>query len=475
MKKLFLASGVALFASVCSLFGGGLLTNTNQSVHFLRNPARDASTEIDAAYTNPAGLVKLKDGWHLSITNQSAFQTRSITSTFVDPLNPSNVNTKKFKGTASAPIVPSVMGAYKWGDWTISGVIAVTGGGGKATFNRGLPSFESVAATAPAILSSLAGVTGLKADKYEVDQFMKGSAFIYGSQIGGTYKINNLISVYGGFRLNVVKNGYEGYMRGLKVNLGPAAGESAPTMVYAKEIFESAYGAAPEDTPEQQAQKAAIGILMNSSSEEGAVVDVSQTGWGISPIIGMHFSYKGLDIGVKYEFRTSLNIENKTKRDDTGLFKDGVNTPHDIPGLFTVGVAYRFSPLFKASVGYHKFFDSEADMDKDKQKHISGGVNEVLAGVEFQVSRAILLSAGGQITRQGVKDAYQTDMSFSLNSYSIGVGGAVNLTENIRLNIAYFWTDYSRWNKMPGGGVGISKDQFYRTNKVFGVGADFSF
>ena len=40
-----------LFAS--SLFAGGLMTNTNQSAHFLRNPARGASMEIDAVYTNP--------------------------------------------------------------------------------------------------------------------------------------------------------------------------------------------------------------------------------------------------------------------------------------------------------------------------------------------------------------------------------------------------------------------------------------
>ena len=45
-----------LVLATSSLFAGGLLTNTNQSVHFLRNPARDASTEIDAVYTNPAGV-----------------------------------------------------------------------------------------------------------------------------------------------------------------------------------------------------------------------------------------------------------------------------------------------------------------------------------------------------------------------------------------------------------------------------------
>ena len=80
MKKLFTL--ITAFSIGVSAFAGGLLTNTNQSVHFLRNPAQDASTDIDAAYSNPAGLIYLPDGFHFSLTNQSAFQTRRVTSTF---------------------------------------------------------------------------------------------------------------------------------------------------------------------------------------------------------------------------------------------------------------------------------------------------------------------------------------------------------------------------------------------------------
>jgi long-chain fatty acid transport protein len=46
---------------------------------------------------------------------------------------------------AAAPVIPSVFAAYKKGDWTISGFFAITGGGGKASFDDGLPMFESAA------------------------------------------------------------------------------------------------------------------------------------------------------------------------------------------------------------------------------------------------------------------------------------------------------------------------------------------
>jgi len=109
MKKIPLLLTIMLF-SISFTFAGGLLTNTNQSVHFLRNPARDASTAIEAVYANPAGLTFLSEGFHMSLTNQSAFQTRTINSTFA-PFSANNegIATKTFNGETNAPIIPTVL------------------------------------------------------------------------------------------------------------------------------------------------------------------------------------------------------------------------------------------------------------------------------------------------------------------------------------------------------------------------------
>ena len=87
-----------------STFAGGYLTNTNQHASFLRMIARGASIDIDGVYSNPAGLSFLpEDGFYLSLTGQSAYQTREITSTFplfqaVDGEGTSRL----YKGTAVA-------------------------------------------------------------------------------------------------------------------------------------------------------------------------------------------------------------------------------------------------------------------------------------------------------------------------------------------------------------------------------------
>jgi long-subunit fatty acid transport protein len=503
-------------------FAGGLLTNTNQSVHFLREPSREASTEIDAVYTNPAGLVYLTDGFHLSVTNQSAFQTRTITSTFAPFAGDGGGVTKVFRGEASAPIIPSFQLAYKKGNYVISTAFAITGGGGEATFNHGLPSFEAPISMIPVSLTA----AGVPTTAYSVDGYMQGRQFLYGFQLNGSYKLNHAFSVAAGLRLNIASNAYQGHLRNIMINpqhpvLNPTGEMMLATLFFNNAaslatgaansltpIVDGGYGsatlaqlqAAGKLTAAQVAQlsaglgtdvsglqvtqvqnlynKAAATYTTNAHATADKYLDCTQTGWGVTPIIGFDYHEDNWNVGLKYEFKTSLNIQNNTVIDDTGLFPDGVNTPSDVPALLTLGVAYQLPHHFNFSVGYHHFFDSDAKMANNKQQYIHGGVNEYLFGGEYTVNSIFLVSAGAQITRTGVTDPYQSDMSFSLNSYSVGFGGAVNLTSKLRLNLAYFFTNYAKWTKQSSNynnTMLAGTDVFARTNKVFGIGVDYNF
>lgn len=210
-------------------------------------------------------------------------------------------------------------------------------------------------------------------------------------------------------------------------------------------------------------------------------LDCTQTGWGVTPIIGLDYKYKKLNVGVRYEMNTNLNIENNTKRDDTGLFKHGVNTPNDIPGLFTLGAQYEVSPTVRVMAGYHLFFDKNADMANDKQKLLAGNTQEFLAGAEWDISKVVQVSAGVQRTKYGLGNGdYLNDMSFVTSSYSIGFGAGFQISEKVKLNVAYFWTNYETFDKAYDSVIksGVSEiavkntDSFTRTNKVFGVGLD---
>lgn len=488
MIKKTLVLGILAMSSFSFAFAGGILTNTNQSARFGRLFALEAMTSAaDAAYYNPAGTVKLKEGFHFTFTNQSAFQERHITSTFpyINEGQP-----KLYKGTASAPIIPSLQGVYRKGKWALSGGIAIVGGGGKATFNQGLPMFEQPMSALPNTLNGLIqGMAAqgalplppgakLAASGYSLDQYMSGTNYIFGGQLGGAYKINEMFSVYAGIRLNIVNNKYEGRLTNYKMGItseglaGMGIPDNAGGLISPAPLFDLAKELPLSADLKEQLE------LPSKASKDGAYLNSKQSGWGVAPILGFHFSYKGLNIGAKYEFKTALDVENKTKVDDTKRFGDGVNTAHDVPALLALGVSYDVIPQVTVSFGYHHFFDKDADMAVDangiaKQQYLTGGTNEYLFGAEWRIDKMFLVSAGGQITRYGLADGFQTDLSFYVNSYSLGFGGAVNVAPNWQINAGYFFTDYDDY-KMGNTGENISTT-YTRKNKVFTVGVDFSF
>ena len=127
---------------------------------------------------------------------------------------------------------------------------------------------------------------------------------------------------------------------------------------------------------------------------------------------------------------------------------------------------------------FSPFKDPVTGQTMGKQHFIKQGTNEYLGGIEWDVCKWAQVSAGMQRTKYGVGDNYQSDMSFAVSSYSYGFGAGFDIAKNLKLNVAYFWTDYDKYTKeTPNyGGTGIAgKDVFTRTNKVFGIGLDYKF
>ncbi len=462
MRKISLIGIVMLIVSIPT-FAGGLLTNTNQHAAFLRMLSRGATTEIDGALSNPAGLAFLpNDGFHVSVSIQSAFQTRNIDASFYTYSGLGIVNgqpaptvsdkpfTKYYEGKAAAPVIPSVFAAYKKGDWVISGFFGITGGGGKASFDDGLPMFTS-AAMASIFLESVnkyketGGQSPLVTPgMYNINSAMDGKQYIYSVQLGLTYKITDWLSAFAGGRMNYFTGGYEGFLDAkLKSELG------------GKDLMHLA-------------------------------LDCDQTGWGLTPVIGVDVKWNKLNFGAKYEFKTNMNIENKTNKLDypeaaeslVGGYKDGVNTPNDIPSMLSVAVAYEFLPVLRASVEYHFYDDKKAGMAGGKQKFLTKGTNEYLAGIEWDVIKRLTLSGGVQFTDYGLSDEYQGDTSFSCDSYTLGFGAKVKLSEKANLNVGYMWTNYEDYTKISQNynGTGLPGTNVYsRTNKVFGLSLDYKF
>lgn len=461
MKKFFAAVAAVLMTSSVA-FAGGILTNTNQSIDFLRNPARDAAIGLDGVYSNPAGVVFLPEGFHLGINWQYAHQTRTIESTNpVYRLGRRNAgSTKTFEGVANAPVIPSIQIAYNMEHWSLQANLSVPGGGGSCEFENGLGSFES---TVGAIASQL---SPFGAQGYDMDSYMKGRQYYYGVTIGAACKVIDNLSLYGGLRMLYGDATYKAKISNIQVKT------AAGYMDFGSYLTQI--------TPAAQAAGAGDKIAALEKYTQGVNLLCNQDGVGFAPIVGVDYRVGNFNFAAKYEFKTQIRMKNESTVNEASeipavnKFRDGEKVNEDMPALLTIGVQYSPIDVVRIGAGWHHYFDKDASWYGNAQEKLSHNTNEYLLGAEWDTTENLTFSAGAQITRYGNTDEYINDMSFVVNSYSIGFGFSYKLSEKVAVKAAYFQTNYSNYDRVttanPTTGETIVGDSFTRTNRVFGLG-----
>ena len=446
MKKLALVF-LLLFA-VQQVFAGGILTNTNQSSQFIRMFARNASTDIDAVYFNPAGLTQLPEGWSLALHNQYVQQIRTIETTYP------TLNNGSYEGTLDVPFFPTFFLAYNTGKWAFSGGFGVNAGGGSAEFADGLPSFEM----APSMLPAMVGQFGIPADTYSVDMYFEGQSMFYGFQAAASYQATEKLAVSAGARYLIAKNTYEGYLRDIQFNPTHPLINPTGAMMSAHQFFTLA------------------GMAGTAAMVQDVEVESEQTGTAITPFISVNYKpCEKWNFALKYEFKTPLELEMETTVDGSGLFPDGGKVNQDIPAILAVGAAFMPMPELTLALSGNYYFDKDADWD-GREKFVGHHSWEVAVGGEYDVTEKLALSAGFLYSESGVEDEYQTDLSYSLDSKSIGVGGNYQLTDCLDIDYGYLYTFYDDFEKtIADATVGSYMETYKRTNYVISVGFGLHF
>lgn len=428
MKRIF--SSIVFASLAIASFAGGLLTNTNQSAAFVRNPARYASLDADAVYFNPAGTAFLQEGWTVSANWQMIWQDRDVVSTkFLG-----QPNNKEYKGEVYVPIMPTFHATYKTGDWAFSAFFGMPGGGGNAQFDNGLPVFDALGYGKTNCPSSSA---------------FESTQYLFALQLGAAYKINDNLSVYAGLRGNYTSLSYEGAIN----YMHPLAGNN-----------------------------------------ELLALELTQTGFAFAPIVGVDYKVGRFNLGVKYEFRAVNTIENDTKTlnaqgqsiigavaqalPDLATLEDGVKFRNDAPAILSVGASYDICDRVKVMGAGVYYFDKDAKIEslltkKNTMQTLSRNTYELLAGVEVKVTDKLLLSSGIQFSDFGVNEHYLTDISFIDDSFTVGFGGKYSFNENWDLNFGACYANYAH-----GKGVNVdtySESTYLRKTYNVAVGVDFRF
>ena len=440
-----------------SAYAGGLLTNTNQSAAYVRNPSRDAAIDVDAVYYNPAGVAFLEKGFHLSLNYQAAVQKREISSTapFYQLNTNNNSDHRNFNAKAVAPIIPSIQFAYVINDkWSIASQFSVVGGGGTCEFKNGLSTFEGM-------------IGGLVAKNngasYTINQSLTGSQIIYGLQVGAAYKIIDQLSVSVGVRGVYASMGYEGFMNGITVN-----GMDS-------KIFDATANSLPTAMPNYK--ETYTQLMTYAGLTADYKLDCSQKGFGVTPILGIDFKMGQWNVAAKYEFRTKLNLKNKSENSANvdalmSEYKDGESVRSDIPALFTLGVQYSPIKSLRISGGFHHYHDKAA---KGAATEVKDNTIEGLFGIEYDAHKIVTISAGMQRTKFGFSDEQVKDTNFNLSAWSVGVGAQFNCTSFMKVNVGYFHTFYDERTVENANGIPTFNNTYNRTNDLVGASIDFKF
>jgi len=393
MKKLviFVLAAGLIFSVTSPLIAGGIDNKHNYSAEYIRTLNRNAATDsADAVAYNPAGVIKMEDGLYVNLSAQYATKTYSNT-----------VGGIEYEDD-EPNIIPSLFGVYKKDKWAAFAAFTIPAGGGTIKFEKGnattLSLGQGYIAGANLVLQGL-GVPAAAWYNNIKNQRLEAESVYYGYTVGGAYALNDMVSISLGAR----------YIDAEK----------------------EAKGTVTISSP------AAPGI-----PDKTAVVDYDQSGDGWGGIVGLNIApTEGLNIGIKYETKTSLDLEYKVKKDDLGLYTDGAKEKRDLPAILGLGVSYAVTPKVRLEGNYTYYLNENADWSATRLKNVDNGYDIGIA-LEYTFNPQLKGSVGYLYTETGIDPDNMLPEAPELDAHSFSVGLGYEAIPGLNLNLGLNRTFY---------------------------------
>jgi long-chain fatty acid transport protein len=411
VSKMQMQKILVLGLAMCSLgYAGGLQNKTNASVEYLRTQSRNATTETDAPYFNPAGVARFQDGFFANVSNQI------ITKQYSHEI----VATKKeYSEHTPTYLYPNLHLGYKKGIWGAFFSFTVPAGGGKVVYDEG-------SATTAGLITSIKGSSPAFAPLSVVStkQYLESSSAYHAYTLGSAISIKDMFAFSLAGRVITAK-------KETKTNL----------------IFGFNNGTVP-----------VIDFNIDSDYEESAT--------GFSGLIGLDFTaIKNLVIALKYEFNTNMEFEQKVNKADvtaasailpattTTAVKNGVagkvgqiavngkKYEYDLPGFLAGGISYTLLDKLEASFSANYYFNKNASL-KDREDTVKNSW-EIAFGAQYAVIPNLTLSIGYSHGNVGANSSsYGLAENPDLDFNSLGGGLKFSIKPNLHINAGVGWFKY---------------------------------
>lgn len=282
----------------------------------VRDPARQASTETDAAIYNPAGTALMPDGLHLTLGGVASISSINATT---------SSQTFRIKDNY---VLPSAQLVFKKGKWAISGSFASEGGVFKREYKDGSP-YASVVMDAlngsllseinevlqtTALAAQLGTSLGqLRETGMSLDDEMRISQnacahhlYNWAIRVGAAYQINEHFSAYAGLKVSKVsiKTGVSAYpvIYNTETGMTTAADQY---FANAKQAIQGSENTELVDNFNKLYDNFNnVGEIASDINE--SYFNYSKSGWGVAPVLGLDYKTGDFNFGLKYEFSTHI-------------------------------------------------------------------------------------------------------------------------------------------------------------------------
>lgn len=376
----------------------------NVSAEWIRTPARNAATDAgDIVIYNPAGTVKLSDGFHINIGNQSLF--RKPTHTWDLGMGEGE---KSATQNGNDWLLPNFYATYKSNNWSLFTGVFIAGGGATANYPSGTLNTDLVGLQALMAAQGAYGATK--------EQYLQASSMYLTSTMGMAYQISPKFSMAIVGRYIDAKNTTKA---GVTLTASPLSLDDAP---------------------------------LELNTEDKAT--------GLGGVISMMYEASPrFRTTLRYETAVSLNFETTQVKDDLGVTTNGAKSHRDLPAVMAWGAAYAASSTVSIYGDVNYYFQKNADWGnfnngttEQSYSEMAGDAVSVNMAATINLTPHLMWSAGGgytdfkysdtagYFTKTGAFETVPTD------NWNINTGITVKACKTANVTLGYMHTFYASQN-----------------------------
>ncbi|HNX59345.1 MAG TPA: hypothetical protein PKK43_09605 [Spirochaetota bacterium] len=491
--------GFIIMLSICFLSTGGFVfaSNldyaTNNGPEYFRNPAGRSSAQdsADIATNNPAGTIRMKEGFFVNISNQTVIKKYTVEDRSTG---------QDYESNEPDLLVPNLFLVWNpaksnIGFWSHIGII---GGGGTLYYPDGAPVVNRVIA---------AGMAGVDAGAAGKASYNSGyNTYFSGLSADKFTTMAGMLSAY-----NIIKDKYHFSVRQQSYQICQSLGSTYSVT----DNLSVAAGVRIIESRKTYGVYQSVGV---DSADK--FIDVKMNAFGAQGILGINYKpVQSLNLALTYETVGKMKYKvkvgsngsdewgtlSKSLTDALGM-EDGKTYNYDMPHRFMSGMTYNVTSYLDVTLcgilyindGFGVKIETGTD-DEHSLRYMNKYSYEVGTGFDLKIMEQIVWSAGFVVDNMNQNTGYMNEVNYHPNAYIVNTGFMFLVNDKLNVSIGFgrnFFPDTDNdknkaYNDEPGiaepaltgslgslnaamGGSELSRDlRFKKETWVTAVGAQY--